>query len=171
MIKTVFKRNYYSKMPCYTKGAWYRFPNGEVAEYLGYDITEQVMKFKNISTGIEFSEDIDNAYNEDGTIEFELACSKSTAELFKPSNKSSDKHQSSNKHQHYFKDVSKLDKIDVYSVLSLFEVTDPCIQHAVKKLLCTGKRGYKDFDKDVQDAIDSLARCQELYKELNQTKE
>ena len=166
MIKTVFKRNYYSKMPCCTKGAWYRFPNGYVAEYLGYDITEEVMKFKNISTSIEFSEDIDNAYNEDGTIKFELAYC-----MNKPSQKPTSKHQPSSKHQHYFKDVSKLDKIDVYSVLSLFEVTDPCIQHAVKKLLCTGKRGHKDFNKDVQDAIDSLVRCQELCKELNQTKE
>ena len=158
--------NYYSEIPCYTKGAWYRFPNGEVAEYLGYDITEQVMKFKNISTGIEFSEDINNAYNEDGTIQFELAYC-----MNKPSQKPISRHQPSSKHQHYFKDVSKLDKIDVYSVLSLFEVTDPCIQHAVKKLLCTGKRGHKDFNKDVQDAIDSLVRCQELCKELNQTKE
>lgn len=158
--------NHYSEIPCYTKESLYRFPNGEVAEYLGYDITEEVMQFKNISTGIEFSEDIDNAYNEDGTIQFELAYC-----MNKPSQKLTSKHQPSSKHQHYFKDVSKLDKIDVYSVLSLFEVTDPCIQHAVKKLLCTGKRGHKDFNKDVQDAIDSLVRCQELYKELNQTKE
>ena len=158
--------NHYSEIPSYTKGALYRLPNGDVAEYLGYDITEEVMQFKNISTGIEFSEDIDNAYNEDGTIQFELAYC-----MNKPSQKPTSKHQPSSKHQHYFKDVSKLDKIDVYSVLSLFEVTDPCIQHAVKKLLCTGKRGHKDFNKDVQDAIDSLVRCQELCKELNQTKE
>lgn len=72
------------------------------------------------------------------------------------------------KHEHYFKDVSQLDKIDVYAVLHLFEVTDPCIQHAVKKLLCTGKRGHKDFQKDIQDSIDSLVRCQELHNELNQ---
>lgn len=71
------------------------------------------------------------------------------------------------KHEHYFKDVSQLDKIDVYAVLHLFEVTDPCIQHAVKKLLCTGKRGHKDFQKDIQDSIDSLVRCQELHNELN----
>ena len=76
------------------------------------------------------------------------------------------KHSPSSKHSHYFKDVSKLDKIDVYSVLALFEVTDPCIQHAVKKLLCTGNRGHKDFNKDVQDSIDSLQRCLELRKEL-----
>lgn len=72
------------------------------------------------------------------------------------------------KHEHYFKDVSQLDKIDVYAVLHLFEVTDPCIQHAVKKLLCTGKRGHKDFLKDVQDSVDSLVRCIELNKELSQ---
>ena len=71
------------------------------------------------------------------------------------------------KHSHYFKDVSKLEKIDVYTILSLYEVTDPCIQHAVKKLLCTGKRGHKDFLKDVQDSIDSLVRCIELNKELS----
>ena len=71
------------------------------------------------------------------------------------------------KHSHYFKDVSKLEKIDVYTILSLYEVTDPCIQHAVKKLLCTGKRGHKDFLKDVQDSVDSLVRCIELNKELS----
>ena len=71
------------------------------------------------------------------------------------------------KHSHYFKDVSKLEKIDVYTILSLYEVTDPCIQHTVKKLLCTGKRGHKDFLKDVQDSIDSLVRCIELNKELS----
>ena len=71
------------------------------------------------------------------------------------------------KHNHYFKDVSKLVKIDVYAVLALYEVTDPCIQHAVKKLLCTGKRGHKDFLKDIQDSIDSLVRCIELNEELS----
>ena len=71
------------------------------------------------------------------------------------------------KHSHYFKDVSKLEKIDVYTILSLYEVTDPCIQHTVKKLLCTGKRGHKDFLKDVQDSVDSLVRCIELNKELS----
>jgi hypothetical protein len=32
------------------------------------------------------------------------------------------------RHRHYFKDVSKLQTVDVYRVLTLFEVTDPCIQ-------------------------------------------
>lgn len=69
-------------------------------------------------------------------------------------------------HNHYFKDVAHLDSIDVYRVLSLFNVTDPCIQHAVKKLLVAGGRGAgKDINKDIQEAIDSLARYQEIVRE------
>lgn len=74
------------------------------------------------------------------------------------------------KHSHYFKDVSKLNTVDVYRVLSLFEVSDPCIQHAVKKLLCGGIRGVKSLDKDVQEAIDSLLRYQEIIKENSTVK-
>lgn len=70
------------------------------------------------------------------------------------------------KHSHYFKDVSNLNEIDVYAVLTLFEVHDPCIAHAAKKLLCTGNRGHKDFETDVQDALDSLLRWKELNKQL-----
>lgn len=70
------------------------------------------------------------------------------------------------KHPHYFKDVSHLSSIDVYRVLSLFSVTDPCIQHAVKKLLVAGGRGAgKDIDKDIKEAVDSLVRWQEIRKE------
>lgn len=76
-------------------------------------------------------------------------------------------HNVERKHSHYFKDVSNLDEIDVYAVLTLFEVNDPCIAHAVKKLLCTGNRGHKDFETDVQDALDSLVRWKELNQDLN----
>ena len=69
------------------------------------------------------------------------------------------------KHSHYFKDVSKLDSIDVYQVLLLFEVTDPCIQHAVKKLLCSGSRGVKSAKQDVQEALDTLNRYMEIHNE------
>lgn len=71
-----------------------------------------------------------------------------------------------NKHPHYHKDVCHLETIDVYRVLALFNVTDPCIQHAVKKLLVAGGRGAgKDIDKDIQEAIDSLQRFQEMRAE------
>ena len=66
------------------------------------------------------------------------------------------------KHGHYFKDVSQLDFIDVYAVLKLFGVTDPCLQHAIKKLLCAGQRGVKDQEKDINEAKDTLERCLEL---------
>lgn len=69
------------------------------------------------------------------------------------------------KHSHYHKDVSHLDSIDVYRVLSLFEVTDQALGHAIKKLLCAGKRGAKDVEKDVQEAIDTLVRRQEMRSE------
>ena len=73
-------------------------------------------------------------------------------------------HQS---HDHYFKDVSNLKHIDVYRVLLLFGVTDPCLQHATKKLLCAGNRGVKDELKDVQEAITSLTRYLEIKTEDN----
>lgn len=68
-------------------------------------------------------------------------------------------------YQHYFKDVSKLKQIDIYRVLDLWEVQDPCIAHAVKKLLVAGNRGYKDTTKDIQEAIDSLNRWKEMQVE------
>jgi len=52
-------------------------------------------------------------------------------------------------------------------VLLLFGVTDPCLQHATKKLLCAGNRGVKDELKDVQEAIASLTRYLEIKTEDN----
>ena len=70
------------------------------------------------------------------------------------------------KHSHYFKSVEGLKFIDVYRVLQLFNVTDPCIQHAVKKLLVAGGRGAgKDINRDIQEAIDTLVRWQEMQTE------
>ncbi len=69
------------------------------------------------------------------------------------------------KHNHYFKNVAHLECIDVYRVLELFGVTDPCLQHAIKKLLCAGVRGVKDQSKDIQEAIDALNRSLEMRRE------
>jgi hypothetical protein len=57
------------------------------------------------------------------------------------------------------------DTIDIYRVLEVYEVTDPAIQHAIKKLLCAGKRGYKEKEKDVEEAIQSLERWQQMRDE------
>lgn len=66
---------------------------------------------------------------------------------------------------HYFKDVRHLDKVDVYRVLALFEVTDPAIQHAVKKLLCAGGRGVKDKAVDYNEAKASIERALAMLEE------
>ena len=68
-------------------------------------------------------------------------------------------------YSHYHKDVSKLETIDVYRVLTLFKVTEPCIQHAIKKLLCAGDRGDKSMIKDITEARDSLNRHLEMLNE------
>lgn len=73
------------------------------------------------------------------------------------------------KHSHYKKDVRHLKFIDVYRVLDLYEVTNPCLQHAVKKLLVAGGRGAgKDIHTDIQEAIDSLERWKQMKEEDNQ---
>ncbi len=69
------------------------------------------------------------------------------------------------KYPHYYKDVAHLKNVDVYRVLTLFKVTEPCIQHAIKKLLCAGDRGDKSMIKDITEARDSLNRHLEMLNE------
>jgi hypothetical protein len=54
--------------------------------------------------------------------------------------------------------------VDVYDVLKAFEVTNPALQHLIKKALCVGIRGHKDASEDLQDIIDSAVRAKELEK-------
>lgn len=69
------------------------------------------------------------------------------------------------KHPHYYK-ACRFQWIDVYRVLALFGVADPCLQHAVKKLLVAGGRGGgKGADRDVGEAIGTLQRWQEMRAE------
>jgi len=67
-----------------------------------------------------------------------------------------------NKHPHYHKDVRHLETIDVYRVLALFNVTDPCIQHAVKKLRSLGAvqvRTYPATSRKPLTACNAGRRC------------
>lgn len=68
-------------------------------------------------------------------------------------------------HDHYRKDVSHLKAIDVYRVLDLFCVTQPALQHAVKKVLCAGQRGAKDYERDLREAVDSINRALQMAAE------
>lgn len=70
---------------------------------------------------------------------------------------------------HYHKYVGHLKYVDVYRVLALFSVTDPCIQHAVKKLLVPGKRtAGKSREQDIREAIASLNRALQMLAEDDQ---
>lgn len=55
--------------------------------------------------------------------------------------------------------------IDVYDVLQAFEVTNPALQHLVKKALCAGLRGHKDRQQDLNEILESAKRAIELEKE------
>ena len=69
------------------------------------------------------------------------------------------------RHGHYFK-PTPFTEADVYRVLRMFGVTDQAIGHAIKKLLLPGERGGgKSVAQDVQEAIDTLHRWQEMEAE------
>jgi len=76
-----------------------------------------------------------------------------------------DKEDKQQKHQHYKKDVKHLDYIDVYRIIDLYELHDPCFQHALKKILVPGARGHKDLTKDINDIIDTMRRKLEMMSE------
>lgn len=67
------------------------------------------------------------------------------------------------KHSHYFREW-KGEKLDFYFIMTLFGITDPCLMHAMKKLMFAGVRGAKGEEKDLNEAIDSIRRRLELMK-------
>lgn len=52
--------------------------------------------------------------------------------------------------------------IDVYDVLVAWDVTNPAVQHAIKKLLQPGARGHKSKKQDLEEALASIKRAIEL---------
>ena len=55
-------------------------------------------------------------------------------------------------------------EVDVYDVLVAFDFKCPAMQHAIKKMLCSGLRGHKDSIQDKEEAIASIERSIELEK-------
>jgi hypothetical protein len=68
------------------------------------------------------------------------------------------KHQSSK----YTREIKPSVYVDVYDVLKAWNVTNPALQHLIKKALQAGNRGHKDLETDMQDIIDSAIRAKEL---------
>jgi hypothetical protein len=56
-------------------------------------------------------------------------------------------------------------EIDVYDVLEAFDVPCHAMAHAIKKMLCSGLRGYKDSQQDKEEAIKSIQRSIDMEKE------
>lgn len=63
-----------------------------------------------------------------------------------------------NKYQRTIKGAT----LDVYDVLAAWDVRNPAVQHAVKKLLQPGTRGHKDKLTDLREAFASIERAIEL---------
>lgn len=60
---------------------------------------------------------------------------------------------------------------DVYDILRAFEVTDPALQHAIKKLLMPGARVHKDRLADLTEAAESLQNAIQHEKKMAPPKE
>jgi hypothetical protein len=52
--------------------------------------------------------------------------------------------------------------VDVYDVLKAWRVTNPALQHLIKKALQPGARGHKTREQDLQDIVDSAVRAKAL---------
>ena len=74
------------------------------------------------------------------------------------------------KYPHYYKDIRHLNILDIYRFFDLFEVTDPCLQHSIKKQAVGGKRGSKDYKKDIKEAMDTLNRWAYMQEENERIK-
>ena len=71
--------------------------------------------------------------------------------------------ESTNNYKHYQYSYKGI-KLDPYRILSIYGVTCPAMQHAIKKLLRAGN-SVKDLEQDIQEVIDTLKRKLEMLKE------
>ena len=60
----------------------------------------------------------------------------------------------------------RTESVDVYDILVAFDVTNPAIQHAIKKLLMPGGRGAKSTIQDISEAAQSIDRAIEIETAL-----
>lgn len=68
---------------------------------------------------------------------------------------------------HYYKRVPQgVTHLDVYAVLRMWEVSDPAVAHALKKLLCAGTRGSKARAQDLKEAVVSINRAIAMDEEF-----
>lgn len=63
-----------------------------------------------------------------------------------------------NKYSRTVKGIS----VDVYDILLAWNVTNPALQHLIKKALQCGERGHKSRSEDLNDILESAKRAKEL---------
>ena len=56
-------------------------------------------------------------------------------------------------------------KIDPYRILEVYEVHHPALQHAIKKLLRSGRKEGQSIIDDVRESISALQRYLEMMEE------
>jgi hypothetical protein len=62
----------------------------------------------------------------------------------------------------YLREIKPGVWVDVYDVLAAWGVSNPALQHLVKKALQPGGRGHKTVLQDLDDVVASAARAREL---------
>lgn len=121
-----------------------------------------------VTEGVDIIEFIKN--NFDNIKSFTQVGAVASVEMFDKNNSGRNKHLEKElalveKYPHYYKDIRHLNIIDIYRFFDLFEVTDPCLQHSLKKMAVGGKRGSKDYEKDIKEAMDTLSRWEYMQEE------
>jgi len=56
-------------------------------------------------------------------------------------------------------------KLDPARILTIYRQGDPLLGAIVKKALCAGNRGHKDFEQDLKDIICAAERRLEMLEE------
>jgi len=56
-------------------------------------------------------------------------------------------------------------KLDPFRIAKIYEMTSFPLQTVLKKILCAGDRGNKDYSQDIKDSICALERELEMIKE------
>ncbi len=58
---------------------------------------------------------------------------------------------------------------DIYRFITAFDIKEPGLQHALKKIACAGIRGKNSFDDDLKEAIDAITATR-LSNQQKETK-
>ncbi len=69
----------------------------------------------------------------------------------------------------YHREIKHGVLVDVYDVISAWEITNPAQQHLAKKSLQSGDRGHKSYVEDMRDIIASAERAIEMFNENERT--